>query len=106
MNTKEAIQAMLNGKKVYRKAWGSGYFYFDGACFRTEDEELIMADFSGNGWEIYEEPKKQTVTIEKLLVKTAFNVGFKVVEASADFIKSHYAEEDRVKLLDTYEVEI
>ena len=105
MNTKEAIQAMLDGKKVYRKAWGSGYFYFDGACFRTEDEELIMADFSGNGWEIYEEPKKQTVTIEKWLCKSAWDNYF-IIEGEVAFFKTGGYDKQQVKLLDTYEVEI
>ena len=37
MNTKEAIQAMLDGKKVTCKEWDDGeYIYFDGDYFRDE----------------------------------------------------------------------
>ena len=109
MNTKSAIQAMLNGKKVRKPSWVEGdYFMFDGECFITEDATVVMADFNGNDWEIYEEPKqKQTVTIEKWLVKSGFSpYHSKVVEASVEFLELHYAKEDKIKLLDTYEVEL
>ena len=73
MNTKSAIQAMLNGKKVRRHSWVEGdYFMFDGECFITEDATVVMADFNGNDWEIYEEPRpKQVVLIEKAKLKSA-----------------------------------
>ena len=60
MNTKEAIHAMIDGKKVYRKSWKNDYvdyFYFDGECFRDEQDVLLICDFHGDDWEIYEEPK-------------------------------------------------
>lgn len=107
MTTKEAIQAMLDGKKVRKPSWVEGdYFMFDGECFIAEDTTIVMADFNGNDWEIYEEPKpKQTVTIEKWLVTNKKR--FDVVETSD--IDAHIGEGfswTKVKLLDTYEVEI
>ena len=47
MNTKEAIHAMIDGKKVYRKSWKNDYvdyFYFDGECFRDEQDVLLICD--------------------------------------------------------------
>ena len=50
---------------------------------------------------------KQTVVIEKWLVKRGFSpYHSKIVEASGEFIELHYAKEDKIKLLDTYEVEL
>ena len=100
MNTKSAIQAMLNGKKVRKSSWVEGdYFMFDGECFITEDATVVMADFNGNDWEIYEEPKpKQTVTVEKWLVSNGMR--FDIDETSEGIIWT------KVKLLDTYEVEL
>ena len=62
-------------------------------------------------WDIYKyriKPKpKQTVVIEKWLVKRGFSpYHSKIVEASGEFIELHYAKEDKIKLLDTYEVEL
>ena len=106
MNTKSAIQAMLNGKKVRRPSWVEGdYFMFDGECFIAEDATVVMADFNGNDWEIYEEPKpKQTVTIEKWLCASGYNMAYYTVEATKEYFDKY--TKDRVKLLDTYEVEI
>ena len=110
MTTKEAIRAMLDGKKVYRESWKNDYveyFYFDGECFRDEQDVLLTCDFHGADWEIYEEPKpKQTVVIEKWLVKRTFDVSFKVIEASVAFIESHFSETDKIKLIETYEIEL
>ena len=113
MTTKEAIQAMLDGKKVRRPSWVEGdYFMFDGECFIAEDATVVMADFNGNDWEIYEEPKpKQTVTIEKWLMKTK-HANYKtyfILEASREGIELHEKgvyEAKPLKLLDTYEVEL
>ena len=61
-------------------------------------------DWNNNDYRIEPKPK-QTVTIEKWLCKSGFSdYHSKVIEASVEFIKVHYAEEDKVKLLDTYEV--
>ena len=55
-------------------------------------------------WEIYEEPKpKQTVTIEKWLIESAFE-GFLIIEGTKEYIQDH--SNAIVKLLDTYEVEL
>ena len=107
MNTKEAIQAMLDGKKVSRPSWReSDYFMFDGSCFRDEESNLVMADFNGYDWEIYEEPKpKQTVTIEKWLCESAWENYF-IIEGEVAFFKTRGYDKQQVKLLDTYEVEL
>lgn len=108
MTTKEAIQAMLDGKKVTCKEWGAAeYIYFDGFYFKDEVDcrvsnigELI-ADYYD--WEIYEEHEpKQTVTIEKWLCKG--EEGFIILEGDNSFQISH--EYEKVKLLDTYEEEL
>ena len=62
-------------------------------------------DWNNNDYRIEPKPK-QTVTIEKWLMKSDLSSYTKVVEASSLFIKSYYEEEDKVKLLDTYEVEL
>ena len=104
MNTKEAIQAMLDGKKVRRPSWKeSDYFMFDGERFIAEDATVVMADFNGYDWEIYEEPKKQTVTIEKWLCNSKDDKYY-VIEGTLGHISHCF--HDKVKLLDTYEVEL
>jgi hypothetical protein len=108
MTTKEAIHAMLDGKKVYRESWKNDYvdyFYFDGECFRDEQDVLLMCDFHGADWEIYEEPKpKQTVTIEKWLCQSGFSDALCIIEANKEYFEA-YAKE-KVKLLSTQEVEL
>ena len=107
MNTKSAIQAMLNGKKVRRPSWVEGdYFMFDGECFITEDATVVMADFNGNDWEIYEEPKpNQTVTIEKWLMQLKETEELRIIEADSKYMHT-LSSWNKVKLLDTYTVEL
>ena len=63
-------------------------------------------DFERTDYRIKPKPK-QVVLIEKWLVKRGFSpYHSKIVEASGEFIELHYAKEDKVKLLDTYEVEL
>ena len=70
MNTKSAIQAMLDGKKVRDTKWTNQHEYLyiqDGDIMCEKGIKLCNFNISGI-WEIYEEPKpKQTVTIEKWL---------------------------------------
>ena len=112
MNTKEAIQAMLDGKKVRVNDWDkAAYTLFDeltsNFILRIEDEDGYTAfNFCGYGdciWEIYEEPKSvQTVTIEKWLCKCMFDGEYRIIETSnMKLIDSNY---EKVKLLDTQEV--
>lgn len=110
MTTKEAIQAMLDGKKICRDGWQS-YVYFTGDCFMTK--EGIQFIFSENRyyWEIYEEPKpKQTVTIEKWLLKMQGTNQYAIEEGSKEEMctwgKNKIDAWQKVKLLDTYEVEL
>lgn len=68
MTTKEAIQAMLDGKKVMPKGWVDACVFFNGTHFVREDGKQFLFGSLEYEWEIYEEPKpKQTVTIEKWL---------------------------------------
>jgi len=108
MTNKEAIQAMLDGKKVRESHWAKDSFiYFD-------EEKLIDNNGYGftnlnmrfsNDWEIYGEPIKRpvTVTIEKWL--TVYEGTYKVIEGQKENIRNTYGN-SLVKLLDTYEVEL
>ena len=107
MNTKEAIQAMLDGKKVRDTKWTNQHEYLyiqDGDIMCEKGIKLCNFNISGI-WEIYEEPKpKQTVTIEKWLINyQALNMIVEVTDIER-FLLEFGGE--KVKLLDTYEVEI
>jgi len=62
MNNREAIQAMLDGKKVRDYRWEPCRFvsYYNDAL-RTEDDIHFNINSYGIGddWEIYKEPKKK-----------------------------------------------
>ena len=114
MNTKEAIQAMLYGKKVRVNDWDKvSYAIFDeltsNFILRIEDEDGYIAfNFCGYGdciWEIYEEQKPvQTVTIEKwLCIEDGEN--YCIYEGDANYFNAiEIFATKKVKLLDTYEV--
>ena len=108
MTTREAIQAMLDWKKVRETIWG---VYGKYMCFNEDTlmdkngiyfNQLNM-NLAGNG-EIYEEPKpKQVVAIEKWLCET--DGRYEVRESSniEAYVNGYWKV---VKLLDTYEVEL
>ena len=107
MNTKEAIQALIEGHKVRNKMWSSPvYMYFDeDTLFDSNGNKFntIFMSFSDD-WEIYEEPK-QTVTIERWLCK--YN-NYYAVKSTSDidtFLKDNIYVE-KVKLLDTRVIEL
>ena len=105
MNTREAIQAMLDGKKVRRKIWYKGaYTYITQFGVIRDDVHANVRVEAAEDWEIYEEPKpKQTVTIEKWLCE--YCGGYVVVDGNdLNFMRNEMFT--KVKLLDTYEVEI
>ena len=104
MTTKEAIQAMLDGKKVRAENWEEGYYVHFSDLAGFLDESLALTYITPEyDWEIYEEPKpKQTVVIEKWLCKG--EEGFVVLEVDNSFQISY--DYEKVKLLDTYEVEL
>ena len=107
MNNKEAIQAMLDGKKVRDTKWINQHEYLyiqDGEIMCETGAKLKYFSISGT-WEIYEEPKpKQTVTIEKWLCKCMFDGEYRIIETSnIKLIDSNY---EKVKLLDTHEVKL
>ena len=108
MNTEEAIQAMIDGKKVRNKTWSSYiYIYFDGDTL-VDSNGIMFNNLSvsfTDDWEIYKEPKpKQTVVIEKWLCKTKMET-FIVIEGDANELNSRY-KLTKVKLLKTYEEEL
>ena len=105
MTTKEAIQAMLDGKKVRAIGWlKTEYIELSPrGNYTDEDHEYYQIGINDKEWEIYEEPKsKKTVTIEKWLCKS--EKGFVILEVDNSFQISH--DYEKVKLLDTYEVEL
>ena len=115
MTTKEAIQTMLDGYKLTAETWGVHEFiYFDGECFIEENYTPIpLNDISGMSGilKIYEEPKpKQTVTIEKWLLKMQGTNQYAIEEGSKEEMctwgKNKIDAWQKVKLLDTYEVEL
>ena len=118
MNTKSAIQAMLDGKKVRPVDESVAYFehfYFDGVGFIDHNKDYFDFNYwmtNHTDWEIYEEPKpKKTVLIEKWLLEgkvlTQKEKYLHIVETSNinRYIKT-WADYKKVKLLDTYEVEL
>lgn len=82
-------------------------------------EEIEFDYCGGNNWSIDRKPKwdfsiydyrikpkpKQTVTIEKWLVKSLLGNYFEITGEKQHFITTGY-NEHQVKLLDTYEVEL
>ena len=111
MNTKEAIQAMLDGKKVRDTKWTNQHEYLyiqDGDIMCEKGIKLCNFNISGI-WEIYEEPKpKQVVVIEKWLIYDNLSKSYSIAEESniEEFLKDDKTYLSKVKLLDTYEVEL
>ena len=108
MTTKEAIQAMLDGKKVRDVKWvPEEYIYIsEGDIVCEKGTKLYSFNVANTGWEIYEEPKpKQTVVIEKWLCKSASENYF-IIEGEEAFFKTGVYVKQKAKLLDTYEVEL
>lgn len=107
MNTKEAIQAMLDGKKVRDTKWTNQHEYLyiqDGDIMCEKGIKLCNFNISGI-WELYEEHKlKQTVTIEKWLINYPTLKMIVEVTDIERFLLEFGGE--NVKLLDTYEVEL
>lgn len=60
MTNKEALQALLDGKKIRRESWNKGeYIYFDTDVGYIRDNDHNHSEFccSCPNWEIYKEPK-------------------------------------------------
>ena len=110
MTTKEAIQAMLDGKKVIPSGWSDGlYITFNGTHFIREDEKQFLFGSLEYKWELYEEHKpKQVVVIEKWLCYDNLSKSYSIAEESNidGYINDDRAYISKVKLLDTYEVEL
>lgn len=105
MTTKEAIQAMLDGEKVVPSGWSGGvYIMFNGTHFVREDGNQFLFGSLEYDWEIYGEPKpKQVIVIKKWLCE--YCGGYVAVEGNdLSFMMNELFK--KVKLLDTYEVEL
>ena len=103
MTTKEAIRAMLDGKKVNRKNFVEEVYAYEKGVFFNQYGMTIQSFGDNDDWEIYEEPKQRlTFTIEKWLCK--YEDAYFVLEGNKDYFNTvSYAQ---VKLLGTYEVEL
>jgi len=110
MNTREAIQTMLDGKKVRPIDERVGNFEhccFDGNVFIDHNKDAFdfnywMSKF--DDWELYEEPKKKEVVhIEKWLCQDDY--GFYTVEGNREYLNEIHKHFE-FKLLETYEVEL
>ena len=110
MTTKEAIQAMLDGKKVQCLRWETYEYIELSPCFNFIDEhrDYYKIEPDDTEWKIYEEPKpKQTVTIEKWLFEDRFGIKFiQDIERDCVLCYCHEFQTTKVRLLDTYEVEL
>ena len=105
MTTKEAIQAMLDGKKVRDVKWvPEEYIYIsEGDIVCEKGTKLHSFNVANTDWEIYEEPKpKQIVVIEKWLCSVVED-SYYVIECTKEFMSGC---SEKVKLLDTYEIEL
>jgi len=86
MSKKEAIQAMLDGKKVRQGHWPiKAHFIFmnlQGKFVGAQDDALVDLNVIGNEpWEIYEEPRsKQTFYRRKWIMDRLKNAVFTSVE--------------------------
>lgn len=106
MTTKEAIQAMLDGKKVRDVAWTNvnEYIYLFGSEIMCETGAKLKYFSISGTWEIYEEPKpKQTVVIEKWLCGTEKGLTIKLGDSAYFYSHSNLK---KVKLIDTYEIKL
>ena len=102
---------MLDGNKVMPKGWVDAYVFFNGTHFVREDGKQFLFGSLEYEWEIYEEPKpKQTVTVEKWLLKMQGTEQYAIEEGSKEEMNTwgKYKTDawKKVKLLDTYEVEL
>jgi hypothetical protein len=105
MNTKSAIQAMLDGKKVRLPHWDSyDYIMFSDTGELINEKGNLNHIGNSDEWEIYEEPKpKQTVVIEKWLCRSDEGL---TIRWGDDAYFEFWSGLKKVKLLDTYEVEL
>lgn len=118
MTTKEATQAMLEGKKVRPVDENVAYFehcYFDGVGFIDHNKDYFDFNYwvsKYTTWEIYEEHKpKKVVVIEKWLCKSlstsVTEYFFEVCSSNIDSYILDFGDNwTKEKLLDTYEEEL
>ena len=101
MTKRDAIQAMLDGKKVRQTPWPDGvYIFYNGNSF-TDDKHrhMNMNTYpSGPHWEIYEEPKKK-IKIAPMLYREKINMVWRY-DITTEMYRSM---EDAMKALYEYE---
>lgn len=57
MNNRQAMQALLDGKRITKVIWGSNTFiYMRHDAFFNKEGELVFPEFNGQNWKLYEEP--------------------------------------------------
>ena len=72
MNKREAIQAMLEGKKIRQNHWSKDYYISMNDCGTIYNSASTMKDLNGmwrDGWEVYEEPKPKTKYYRRKWIK-------------------------------------
>lgn len=70
MNTKQAIEALLEGKKVKSTSWNKGQYIVLTSLGSVVDEEGNFYNVENATYELYEEPK-QTVLYEWLVCSSS-----------------------------------
>ena len=65
MNFTEAFKELVNGKKIRRDNWNDKcYIEIDGDVIIDEDGDAFIPDFIDGEWQLYKEPKDDTITVE------------------------------------------
>lgn len=84
MNKKEALHAMIDGKKVKPINWGDRSFlqWQNGNTVNSAGDAYDFNDVTQEHWEIYEEPK-QIEKVEVVYFKTEIGVIKTVIKDSA-----------------------
>lgn len=89
MTKKEAIQAMLDGKKVKKRGWVLQYVYFNGNKFVYESGASVEINyFDSEEWKIYDEkltPVQALKEIEKLLGGQLFEYDIQNILNKTDY---------------------
>lgn len=89
----EVMQHFAKGEKVE---------YFDGT--RWDKKITDVFDWKNIDYRI-KEPKK-TITIEKWLMKAGDKKSFFVTDGDKSYFENYYTSNEKVKLLETYKVEL
>lgn len=94
----EQIQIMthfLNGGEIETTALDSIYWV---------EVKFPQWDWSNQDYRIKEQ--KKTITIEKWLMKAGDKQSFFIVQGDKSYLENYHSQVEKVKLLETYEVEL